>query len=161
MTRTIIVDAELRPSREFAALLASTHALAASCPWLVGLPAWAAIAISALVLLWGGYQVRMIAGLRGRNAATRFRLHGDGRCVVQRRSAETIDAACVGIEMLGRWGFVVSWQEPGKRLARLVMWRDQCDARSLRRLRIAARWHAGFATLRGLPGPFGESRDLA
>jgi len=161
MTRTIIIDADLRPSREFSALLVSMYATAAVCPWLAGLPTWAALAISALVLCRGGYQVRMIAGIRGRNAATRFRLHGDGRCAVLRRSAETVDAECVGIEMLGRWGVVVSWREPGKRLSRLVMWRDQCDTRSLRRLRIAARWHAGVTSLQGSRGPFGESRDLA
>jgi hypothetical protein len=161
MPRTIIVDAELRPSRELPALVASTHAVAAACPWLAGLPTWAAIVISGLVLCWGGRQVRMIAGLRSRNAITRFRLHGDGRCVVQRRAVETVDAACVGIERLGRWGVVVACREPGKPQARLVMWRDQCDTRSLRRLRIAARWHAGVASLQGFRGPFGESRDLA
>lgn len=161
MARTIIVDAELRPSRELSALLASMHALAAASPWVVGLPVWAAISIAALVLCWGGHQVQQVAGLRGRNAVTGFRLYGDGRFVVPQRSAETVEAHCVGIEMLGRWGFVVCWREPGKRATYLVVWRDQCDARTLRRLRIAARWHAGIYSPQGLGSPFGESRDLA
>jgi len=161
MVRTMIVDAELRPSREFGALVASTHALAAACPWLAGLPAWASVAIGTLVLCWGARQIRVVAGLRGRDAVTRFRLHGDGRIVLLRPSAEAVDADCLGIEMLGRWGFVVSCREPGGRATRLVVWRDQCDARALRRLRIAARWHVGKSVSRSSRSAFGESRDFA
>lgn len=161
MTRTMIVDAELRPSRQLSALLASAHAAAAACPWLAGLPAWAFVAIATLVVCWGARQVRVVASLRGRDAVTRFRLHGDGRIVLLRRSAEAVDAVCLGIEMLGRWGFVVSCREPGDRATRLVVWRDQCDVRTLRRLRIAARWHTGISASRGSRSPFGESRDFA
>ena len=143
MARTIIVDAVLRPSREFGILLAAVHGVAAASPWLAGLPAWSCVGIGVLVLGCGCRQVREVAALRGANAVTRFQLHGDGRMRVHRVGGEVCDGDCPGIETLGRWAVVLQFRESGVRMNRLVVWRDQSDARALRRLRIAARWNAG------------------
>jgi hypothetical protein len=161
MARTIIVDAALRPSRELGILLGAAHGVAAACPWLAGLPTWSCVAVGMLVLGWGAWQVWTVAGLRRRNAVTRFRLQGDGRMTIERRAAGAAEADCLGIEPLGRLGVVVRFRESGRRITRLVVWRDQGDPRSLRRLLAAARWNAGIASGHELRDPFGECRDLA
>jgi hypothetical protein len=161
MVRTMIVDAELRSSPQLGILLAAAHVVAAACPWLAGLPPWSSIAISALVLGWGVRQVGVVAGLRGRDAVTRFRLHADGRMVLMRRAVEASHGNCVGIETLGRLGVLVQCRESDGGLTRVIVWRDQCEARTLRRLRIASRWNAGIAPGHESRTSFGESRDLA
>lgn len=160
MPRTIIVDAEVRPSRSLAVLLAVVHLGAAACPWLAGLPTWASIAISGIVIGWGGWQIRAIAWQRDRGAVVRFVLAGDGRMVLHRRGGEPTEAESEGIELLGPWGCILGFRAPGARASRLLIWRDQCDARAMRRLRIAARWGVGVPGNAGVRHSYGESRDL-
>ncbi len=160
MPRTIIVDAELRPSRSLALVLGVVHLGAAACPWLAGLPTWAAIAVGGLVLGWGAWQIRSIVDQRDPEAVVRFQLDGDGRLVLHRRSAEPAEARLEGIELLGPWGCVVGFRGAGSRVLRLLIWRDQCDERTMRRLRIAARWGVGGPGKADTRDSFRDSREL-
>lgn len=160
MQRTIIVDAELRPSRFIVLVLAVVHLGAAVCPWLAGLPPWASIAISGMVIGWGVWQIWSIACQRDPDAVVRFQLAGDGRLVLHRRGTDPVEAESEGIELLGPWGCVVGSRVPGSRSSRLLVWRDQCDERTMRRLRIAARWGVGGVGKPDARDSFGDSRDL-
>lgn len=160
MTRTIIVDAELRPSRAVVVVLAVVHLGAAACPWLAGLPTWASMAIGSMVIGWGARQISSIGCQRDPDAVVRFQLAGDGRVVLHRRGTESAEVAFEGIELLGPWGCVLAFRPPGCRVSRLLVWRDQCDARTMRRLRIAARWRIGIPVEAKAGSSFGDSRDL-
>lgn len=143
MRRKTIVDADLRPSRELSLWLGGAHVCAAVAPGLAGLPAWSAVAIAIVVLGWGAWQIRAIAGLGGRDAIHRIQLDQDGALRLHRHLGDPDETGCISLESVGPWGIILQYQDPSRRSGRLMVWRDQCRPDVFRRLRIATRWGIG------------------
>lgn len=127
-------------SRGFAAALLGLHLAAAAMPWLIDMAPPLATAASAVLLGWGGLQVRRFALARHTASVVECSLDGDGRATLLTRGGTARGGRLAEARVLGPWIVFLRFVHDDGAASATVICRDACPADDFRRLRVMVRW---------------------
>lgn len=127
-------------SHAFAAALLGLHLAVAAIPWLIDMTPPLATAASAVLLGWGGLQVRRYALARHQASIVECSLDGDGRATLATRDGTARGGRLAEARVLGPWIVFLRFRLDDDTVSATVICRDACPADDFRRLRVMVRW---------------------
>lgn len=132
---------KLRPSRLLALYFFILCAVALISLWLLPLPILLLIAITMVVLCWGGYCLLLHANLRLVHSCIAFRLEDGDNIVLVLRNGRHLPCRVSPDSLVTPYLVILNvvLNEKGGRRSLLIL-RDAIGLENFRRLRIALRW---------------------
>ena len=132
---------KLRPSRSLTLYLIVLCAVALISLWQLPLPAPASLALSVLVLCWGGYCLLLDAKLHMGRSCVAFRLEEGEDVVLVLRNGRHLTCRVSPDSLVTPYLVILNVVPNGRGRGRsLLILRDAIGVESFRRLRIALRW---------------------